>query len=189
MNIAKNKVVSLIYELRAENKDGEIIETVEESNPLTFIFGIGQLLPKFESNIVDKLVGDNFAFDLTCDEAYGPLNQDAIIDLPLNIFEVDGKIDEELLAVGNIVPMRDETGNRLNGKVVEVKDSNVVMDFNHPLAGSGLHFNGKITDVREATEEELQHGHIHSDEACNCESGDCGSNEGNGDCGCGCGCH
>lgn len=66
-----------------------------------------------------------------------------------------------MLTVGNFVPMQDNEGNPLEGKIVEVNSEHVKMDFNHPLAGKTLHFTGKIVDLRDATEDELNHGHVH----------------------------
>ncbi len=178
MNISKNKVVSLSYELRLESKDGEIIETVNADRPLMFIYGTESLLPAFERNIENMKTGDNFAFLLTSENAYGPAVEDAVVDIPINAFMVDGEIDNDLLVEGNAIPMTDSQGNRLNGIVVEVKDDSVVMDFNHPLAGDNLFFSGSVVDVREATAEELAHGHIHGGGSCS--SGQCG--DCNGDC-------
>jgi len=162
LTVEKNRVVSLIYELRTESFDGEIIETVDETNPLVFLYGRGNLLPKFEEQIKGLKKGDTFNFNIPCEEAYGEIDEEAVIDLPISIFEVDGEIDEELLQPGNVIPMQDEAGNRIDGMVLEVTDTHVTMDFNHPLAGSDLYFKGKITDVREATEEEIIHGHAHA---------------------------
>jgi len=196
----KDKVVSLSYILRrADSVDKEIVEEVGKDTPLTFLFGHGNLLPKFEANIDGLKVGDKFAFDLPCDDAYGKTQAEAIVDLPKNIFEIDGAIDEEMLVVGNAIPMMDGNGNRLTGLVLEVADDTVKLDFNHPMAGADLNFAGEVVDIREATEDELKHGHIHQAGGCggSCGSGDCGS----GGCGeegcesgsegssCGCGCN
>jgi FKBP-type peptidyl-prolyl cis-trans isomerase SlyD len=179
MKVSKDKVISLTYELRVDGKAGEIIETVREDQPLSFIFGNGSLLPKFESNIDGMVVGDSFEFLLKSVDAYGDATEDALVDVPKQVFVIDGEIDEELLTVGNAIPMQDSQGNRLNGIVVELGDETVKMDFNHPLAGDDLYFKGSITGIREATEEELTHGHVHSGSSCNgcdCEKdhGDCG---------------
>ena len=155
MKIEKDKVVSLSYTLVV---DGETIETVKSDKPMQFIFGTGYLLPKFEQNIAGKLLGDSFDFELSAADAYGENNPDALVELPKSVFEVDGTIEDGLLAVGNVIPMNDNMGNRLNGSVVEVSENNVVMDFNHPLAGADLHFTGTVVDVRSATEQELQNG-------------------------------
>ena len=77
------------------------------------------------------------------------------------MFLEDGKPNDELLQVGNTIPMQDSDGNRLDGVVVEVTDTQVKMDFNHPLAGKNLHFTGQIVELRDATSEELAHGHVH----------------------------
>ena len=119
-----------------------------------------------------------------------------MIDLPKNIFEIDGKFDSERVFAGNVLPLMNADGNHLNGTVVEVKEDVVVMDFNHPFAGKDLHFVGTVTESREATNAEIQ-------EMANMFSGGCGG--GCGDCcgscgdgcedgnhhegGCGCGCH
>lgn len=162
LTVEKNRVVSLVYELRTESFDGEIVETVDESNPLVFLYGRGNLLPKFEEQIKGLKKGDTFNFNIPCEDAYGEIDEEAVIDLPISIFEVDGEIDEDLLQPGNVIPMQDEAGNRIDGMVLEVSDTHVTMDFNHPLAGADLYFTGKITDVREATEEEIIHGHAHA---------------------------
>lgn len=156
MIIGKDKMVSLIYELREGNSEGKILETVVEKNPLSFVFGTGRLLPEFESNLESLKEGDNFSFSLNQEQAYGERREEMIIDIPKSVFEVDGKIDEKLCFVGNEVPMADSSGNRLNGIVNEVTATTVKMDFNHPMAGIDLYFKGKIVSVRDVTEEELE---------------------------------
>jgi FKBP-type peptidyl-prolyl cis-trans isomerase SlyD len=180
MIIEKNKVVSLIYELRVDGKDGEIVESLNDDRPLTFIFGTGSLLPKFEDNINGLKVGDAFSFLLQCEDAYGKATDEAVVEIPKNVFEVDGHFDGELVCVGNAIPMMDSEGNRLNGVVVAVNPETVTMDFNHPLSGDNLHFTGKVVEVREASEEEIQHGHIHNGGGCgsSCGSGCDSQNEG-----------
>jgi FKBP-type peptidyl-prolyl cis-trans isomerase SlyD len=80
----------------------------------------------------------------------------------MSVFAGDD-LPEDLLTPGNIVPMQDNQGNPLNGKVISVDENQVILDFNHPLAGSNLHFTGRIVAVREATPQELEHGHVHHD--------------------------
>ncbi len=155
MKIEKDKVVSLIYELRESNSDGRIIEAIDDNKPLTFIFGSGQLLPGFESNIDSMDKGDSFSFALNSELAYGDKREDMVVNVPLSVFEVDGKIDEEICTVGNEVPMTDTNGNSLRGIINEINDQYVVMDFNHPMAGVNLFFSGRITDVRDATDEDF----------------------------------
>jgi FKBP-type peptidyl-prolyl cis-trans isomerase SlyD len=168
MSILKDKVVSLTYDLRVNGQE-EIVEKVQEENPLKFIFGSGTLLKSFEENLDGLKTGDTFQFVLKPEEAYGPFNDQAISELPKSIFMVNGELREDLIQIGKVVPMRDKNGNRLDGMVTEVKDETIVMDFNHPMAGKELNFSGKVTDVRNATEEELANGLYGS--SCGCNSG------------------
>ncbi len=194
----KNSVVSIVYELRSGSKEGEVVESLTSENPLTFLFGTGGLLPKFEEYLDGLTTGDNFEFLLYSEDAYGPVVENAIVQVPQSVFEIDGKIDENLMKVGSMVPMMDAEGRRLNGKVVTLEGDTVKMDFNHPMAGNDLFFKGEVTEVRGATEEELSHGHIHAEGGCSCGSngegscedgncedkGSCNNQEGQS-CGCG----
>ncbi len=163
MKIEKNKVVAVSYELKLAEKSEEVIDLAYEDSPLEFLFGSGMMLQKFEENLSDLSKDDTFDFKLTSEEGYGTRNEDYISDVPKNIFEQDGKIQDDLLTVGNVIPMQDENGGHFNGQVVSVEDNMVKLDFNHPLAGEDLYFTGKIVNIREATEQELEHGHVHSD--------------------------
>ena len=155
MKIENNKMVSLIYELRENDSNGRIIEALDETRPLKFIYGTGRLLPVFESNINLLETGDNFRFKLNSESAYGDKREEMIINVPVSVFESDGKINEDICKVGNEVPMTDSEGNPLTGVINEITDTYVRMDFNHPMAGLDLYFTGKIVEVREASEHEL----------------------------------
>ncbi|MEX0965607.1 MAG: FKBP-type peptidyl-prolyl cis-trans isomerase [Bacteroidia bacterium] len=160
MNISNEKVVSLWYELHLNDEKGELVEKVEPENPFTFLYGAGNLVPKFEDELKGLKEGDAFDFPLNSDEAYGPVKEEAIVDLPREIFSLDGKQPEEVIKEGDVVPMQDEAGNKLQGRVLELGES-IKMDFNHPLAGQDLYFKGKVLEVREASQEELEHKHAH----------------------------
>jgi FKBP-type peptidyl-prolyl cis-trans isomerase SlyD len=161
MQITKNTIVSLSYVLKRDDAKGEIIEETRAGDPLVFLYGNGQMLPKFEEHLSTLKAGDAFEFTLSSDDAYGELDQDAVIDLDKSIFLVEGKTDDDMLAIGNVIPMRDEQGHMLQGTVVSVSKDSVRMDFNHPMAGNVLHFTGKVIEVRTATDEEVSHGHAH----------------------------
>jgi FKBP-type peptidyl-prolyl cis-trans isomerase SlyD len=174
MLVEDKKVVSLVYELRKDKKDGEVVESLNEDQPLVFLFGSGNLLPKFEENLAGLKPGDSFEFSLKSVDAYGEVQPNAVVDVPRSIFQVDGNEDPNLLKVGNTIPMLDREGNRLNGTVMEIGDETVKMDFNHPMAGQDLFFSGKITDIRDANEDELHHGHVHASGGCEgCDKDDC----------------
>jgi FKBP-type peptidyl-prolyl cis-trans isomerase SlyD len=161
MVIDKNTVVSLHYRLTENDVLGELVEETFGGQPLVFLYGAGQMIPEFERQLAGKATGDNFAFGIKSEDAYGDSDPDAVVLLPLSTFEVDGELDGEMLQVGNVIPMSDDQGNRLNGTVVEVNADGVVIDFNHPMAGVNLFFTGTIDSVREATETEIEHGHVH----------------------------
>lgn len=165
MKIEKNRVVTLTYELRIKDDNGEqsLIETANEEQPMVFIYGMSGLPDQFESELEGKTEGDTFDFTLPSEGGYGDFDENAIVDLPLNVFQVEGSVPENMLEPGNFIPMADSEGNQLQGRVVEVSDETVKMDFNHPLAGKDLNFKGKVEKVREATEEELDHGHVHGE--------------------------
>lgn len=156
------KVVSLSYELRKGGPKGEIVESVESDKPVQFLVGAGRLIPRFEDNVKGLANDEAFEFTVKSDEAYGPVNEKAVVDLPKDIFMVDGQLAEDLLEVGKVLNMQDQEGNPHRGQVMEVGEESVKMDFNHPLAGMDLHFKGKVLDSREATPEEISHGHVHT---------------------------
>ena len=172
MKVEQNKMVGVDYKLTV---DGQIADQSRPGQPLEFIFGTGMLLPKFEEAILGKEIGESVSFTLEAKDGYGEVIADAIVDLPKDIFMVDGKLAEDILFEGSQVPMSDAQGNRMMGIVKEVGESTVKMDFNHPMAGKTLNFDVEVVSVRDVTPEDLQGG---------CSCGECG-----GDCGEGCGDH
>ncbi len=195
MEISRNKFVKLTYALRTNAADGEVVEETTEDNALEFVFGTGKMLPMFEEKLEGLTAGADYKFEIACADGYGEINEEAKVDIPRNIFEVNGSMDEELIKVGNVVPMQDAQGNRLNGIVLDITDEIVKMDFNHPLAGDDLFFSGSILEVREATDSEIMAAvggggcgsgcGCGSGESSGCDSGSCGS-DGSGSGGCGC---
>lgn len=181
MKIEAKKFVALSYKL---NVDGAIADEASKENPLKFVYGAGFLLPKFEENIAGKSVGDVFEFTLSAKDGYGEMNEQLLIDVPKSAFMVNGQVEEGLLTIDNQIPMMTGTGQQVVGRVTEVTDDNVKMDFNHPMAGKTLNFSGEIVEVRDATDEDYPH-HAHGCD-CGCDHDDC--NCGEGECGKGCGC-
>ncbi len=165
MQISYAKVVSLTYELTVTDSDGEkeLVETVEQEQPMVFLYGMSGLPEAFEEKLAGLQAGDNFAFAIPAEDGYGEYDPEAVVELPKEIFKVDGELVEEMLEVGNYLPMSDDQGNKLQGKIVEVTEEVVVMDFNHPLADKEMYFAGTILSVREATASELDHGHVHGE--------------------------
>lgn len=185
MEIAENKVAILSYTLTTDG-GRQIIELIRREHPRAFIFGADVLLEGFESAMIGMKTGNAFDFTLKAEQAYGPKDTYAIMDLPKDTFEVDGKIDESAFLIGNEIPMSDNEGNRHVGVVIDIKEELIVMDFNHPMAGKDLHFRGEIIEVRDVTQDELDS----LNHSCGCgNSCGCGSaenkNEKHGSCGCG----
>ena len=173
--VTENKQINLNYNLRNGSIDGEMIESTYTSKPLSFIYGQGQMLPKFEENLNGMHEGDKFEFTLNPEDAYGIIKEGALIDIPLNTFEANGSIDYNMVKVGNSIPMQDSKGQRMDGIVLEISDSNVKMDFNHPLAGKQLHFEGEILAITEPVMEMAHEHHHGGEDSCGCGSG-CGCN-------------
>lgn len=165
MKVEKNNVVTLTYSLRIPDQDGDmdVVEVVTEQDPMLFIQGISGLPEGFESQIEGLVPGDTFDFTVEAEEGYGEFDPEAVVELPKTVFQTDEVNQDELLQIGNIIPMTNEDGERMHGQVVELKEEVVVMNFNHPLAGKAMHFEGQIISVRPATAEEIDHGHVHGE--------------------------
>jgi len=158
MIIEKNKVVTVSYSLKV---DGQIWEESTEEQPLVYISGIGMMIPGFETQLNGLEVGAKYSISVNPEEGYGDYNPEAVAKLPMSTFEVDGELQKDLLFVGNLIPLQDQDGNPMNGEVTEVTEDTVTVDFNHKLSGKVLHFEGEIKEIRNATPEELDHGHVH----------------------------
>ena len=177
MKIQKDHVVALAYELTV---DGKVVDSATENQPLEYIHGKNMLIPRFEEEVEGKEPGEEYAFTLSPEEGYGEHNPKLSFDIPKESFAIDGVIREDLLVVGRIIPMLNSAGEVCHAKIVEVKDNDVTVDFNHPMAGCTLNFKGKVVSVREATEKELRFG-VHGElapEECGC----CGHHHEDGEC-------
>jgi len=158
MTIDNNQAVTLKYVLKTDDENGQqvLVEETTNENPLTFLYGAGMMIPKFEESIKGLKSGDKTSFTIVPGEGYGERNPEAVAQLPIDMFE-----GQELPPVGAILPLSDNHGNNFNAMVLEVTSEAVVADLNHPMAGKPLHFDVEILTTREATEEELSHGHAH----------------------------
>ncbi|MCX6194104.1 MAG: peptidylprolyl isomerase, partial [Cytophagales bacterium] len=131
--------------------------------PMVFIHGLSGLPEAFEQNLLGLSIGDTFDFSISAEDAYGNVDPNAIIELPKSIFQAEDQTADDILQIGNFIPMTDDQGNRMQGLVVSIEGETVTMDFNHPLAEKTLMFQGKILNIREATPDELAHGHVHGE--------------------------
>jgi FKBP-type peptidyl-prolyl cis-trans isomerase SlyD len=153
MAISKNQVVTIDYTLK--DTEGGVMDSSEGREPLSFIQGTGMVIPGIEDAVSDKKEGDNFQTTIEPSEGYGEYNDELIFDLPKE--RLQGLEDVQ---VGMHVQAETKEGTQIL-TVKEIHDDSIVFDANHPLAGQTLFFDITIKDVREATSEELEHGHIH----------------------------
>lgn len=179
MTISSNKFVECSYKLFLDiDGEKELQEEATEAQPMKYIHGMGLMLPEFENNLFGKKEGDQINFTLTPDKAYGEIREDLIFDLPKDVFfNAEGKFDETVVKEGEIVPMMDNEGNKLNGLILEVGNDKIKIDFNHPMAGDTLHFEVKILTIREATEDDINDFFGAHQGCCGCgdsSSGGCG---------------
>lgn len=153
MDISANKVVSFDYTLR--NDEGEIIDTSDGAEPLLYLHGHGNIVPGLEKGMIGKKVGDHFSVEVSAEEGYGEYKEELKQTVSRAAFEGVDKIEPgmQFNAQSDIGPM--------TVMVTEVTEDKVTVDGNHPLAGKNLNFVVEVTDVREATAEEIEHGHVH----------------------------
>ncbi len=181
--IQPGKFVELGYDLYEVAPDGAqtLVHQTDVNDPEKLIFGVtpGVIVP-LEKAIEGLSKGEKFDITVKAADAFGPVDPDQVVELEKEIFEVDGKFDSEMVKPGAAVPMMTADGYRVMGRVMEVTPTHVKMDFNHPLAGKDVRFNGEILAVREATPEELAPAH-------GCGGCGCGGDCGEGGCGDGCG--
>jgi FKBP-type peptidyl-prolyl cis-trans isomerase SlyD len=153
MSIEQNKVVAMHYSV--SDKAGNELDTSAGSEPLVFIHGTGSLISGLEKALVGKKVGDKFAVEVVAAEAYGERHEELTQAVPRAMFE---GMEVE---VGMRFRAADPSGREQSVIVLDVTDDEVVVDGNHPLSGIDLTFDVEIIAVRDATEEELAHGHAH----------------------------
>ena len=189
METVENKYITVAYQLYTiENGEKDFTEEAPAEHPFQFISGLGMTLEPFEAQLNGLNAGDKFDFTIPAADAYGEYDEEHVIDLPKEIFFIEGKFDSERVVEGAVIPLMTNEGQRINGSVVEVKEDVVVMDMNHPLAGCDLNFVGEVVTSRPATNEEITEAVRMMSGGCGegchgCSGGDCG-----GDCDCD-GCH
>ncbi len=154
MHIAEQSVVSIHYTLT--NDAGETLDTSDGREPLVYLHGAQNIIPGLESELTGKSVGDSFDVTIQPEEAYGTVNPELVQTVPHSAFEGVEKVEP-----GMQFQARGDDGETQVITVTEVADSGVTVDGNHPLAGQVLNFSVRVEEIREATEEEIEHGHVH----------------------------
>ena len=153
MKINVNTVASFHYTLK--NDEGEVLDSSSGREPLSYLHGAHNIVVGLEKEMLDKSVGDAFSVTVKPAEGYGEFDANLVQELPKTMFT----------GVDNIEPGMEFQAQTEHGQqiiaVVKVEGDTITVDGNHPLAGKNLHFDVEVTDVREASQEELDHGHVH----------------------------
>jgi FKBP-type peptidyl-prolyl cis-trans isomerase SlyD len=151
--VADGVVVSLDYTLTV---DGEVIDTTQDEEPLEYLQGHKNIIPGLEKEMYGMAVGDAKDVQVPANQAYGDINPEAVVEVPRSDFPEDIPVE-----LGVQLQVRDQQGDIMDAIIQKIEGDTVTLDFNHPLAGQDLNFSVKVVDLREATEEELEHGHVH----------------------------
>jgi FKBP-type peptidyl-prolyl cis-trans isomerase SlyD len=154
MQIAKNKVATIDYTLT--NPNGEVLDTSKGGQPLTYMHGVGGIIPGLESALEGKSKGEQVSVTVPPDQAYGQRNDQLVQDVPRKMFQGVTDIRE-----GMQFRAQGPQGQQQVVTVVGVQPDTIRIDANHPLAGVTLKFDVNVVDVRDATQDEIAHGHVH----------------------------
>ena len=156
MQIGDQKVVTLHYTLT--DNEGRVIDKSEDGS-FAYLHGASNIIPGLEDALAGKSAGEEMSVSVLPEQAYGVRDESMLQQVPKNMFE-----DTSQIAVGTQFHAQGPNGEMLVVTVMEVEEEHVVVDGNHPLAGVELNFDVKIIDVRDASEEEVEHGHVHGPE-------------------------
>ena len=154
MRISEQKVVTMNYEVADDQ--GQLIDRSEEGGPLAYIHGNGQLIPGLETALEGRGKGDKIAVDVPPEQGYGERDEEGVQTVARNQFD-----DSVEIEVGMQFEAQDDDEGHQIVTVAAVDGENITLDTNHPLAGKNLRFKVEILDVRDASTEELSHGHVH----------------------------
>ncbi len=152
--ISDGKVVSLAYVLTV---DGQEVSRTDSDDPLEYLHGAQNIIPGLEAALTGKKVGDKIDVTLNPSDAYGDYDEEEVEEI-----DRDEMPEAEALEEGMLVEVEDEDGYTYVATVTQITTDTVTLDFNPPLAGKTLTYNVEVLDMREANEEELDHGHPHS---------------------------
>lgn len=152
--IAAGMVVTMHYKLALDN--GQVVDNSEGEEPLAYLHGAHNIVPGLEAAMDGKSVGDSFDVTVLAAEGYGAREEDAVQKVPRSAFPGDAD-----LQAGIQFQATDQNDNPIMGTINAVTPDEVTVDFNHPLAGQNLNFSIQVVEVRPATAEETEHGHVH----------------------------
>lgn len=154
MSLDKNKVVTFSYTLKDD--EGNILDAASSGAPFSFLSGNGQILPKLEEAFHGMLLGTKKNVKINAADAYGDYNEKAVQQVDRNNFPEDADLQPGMQFIAN-----SPEGHQMPFIISEVSENNITIDFNHPLAGKNLEFDVELLNIRDATAEEIAHGHVH----------------------------
>ncbi len=125
----------------------ELFEETEKGQPYFFRLGEDEVLPAFEQQFKQLHANDTFQFTISKEEAYGDYDEQLVMELPISAFTEDDDLDEAI-EVGEYLSMVGENDEEIEGKVIEIKEDSILMDFNHPMAGKSLQYDGIVVSRR-----------------------------------------
>ena len=160
MQITNNKIASLAYTLK--NDDGEVLDQADENNPFLYMHGAGGIIKGLETALNEKSINDSFNLIVAPEDGYGERDDKLTESVSRDMFE--GIPDEELVT-GAQFHAQTAQGTQVI-TIAGVEGDTIKIDANHPLAGETLHFEVAVLDIRDATEEEISHGHPHMPGGC-----------------------
>ena len=158
LTVSDDIVVTLDYTLRLD--DGEVVDSSSGEEPLQFLQGRGQIIPGLERSLYGMAIGDEKDVIIEATDAYGELDDDAFEVVPRDMFPDDLELEEGM----GLRLLDRNSGEPVEAFIAGLRANSVMLDFNHPLAGETLYFHVEIAGLREATSEELDHGHVHDGE-------------------------
>jgi len=153
LTVKDDFVVGLTYSLHVE---GELVDQATEEEPILFVQGQGQIIPGLERQIYGMALGESKDVVVAPSEAYGEVDSGAYGLVPRTEFPSEIPLD-----VGVALQLKDNDEDVIDAYITEVRDEDVRLDFNHPLAGKELNFSVSVVELRPATQEEIEHGHVH----------------------------
>jgi FKBP-type peptidyl-prolyl cis-trans isomerase SlyD len=151
--VGEDTVVTLEYTLSV---NGQVVDTSEGGRPIQFIQGQQQIIKGLEDELYGMSVGESKEVVVEPEEGYGEVDPENYAEIPRDQFP-----SEIPLEPGVELELKDEDGEIIDARIVSIDGDVVHLDFNHPLAGERLHFQVKVLGLRQATPEELDHGHVH----------------------------
>jgi FKBP-type peptidyl-prolyl cis-trans isomerase SlyD len=154
MSVGMNKVFTFNYTLKDE--EGTLLDSSANKGPMSFISGSNLIIPKLEEALSGMIIGSKKNIKVDAVDAYGEYSEDGVQNIKKDQFPEDTELEVGMTFIAN-----SPDGKQMPFLIASIEEQEITIDFNHPLAGKNLEFDVELLDVRDATPEEMQHGHVH----------------------------